>query len=175
MWYDQADATYITLVDENHTISSLFNLVNVPSAVWIDEHGKVVRIDEGAYSKKHNMGDFEFGRDDYVPMVADWIKQGDKSQYVTEAAVPDLALSSDQALADANFKLGVFFKKAGDDARAAKYWAAAQALRDESWNYARQDWSFGASETASKNWAQKFESLEGEPYYRPIEGLDPEQ
>jgi hypothetical protein len=39
------------VVDENHLISSVFNFVNVPSAAWIDEDGKIVRIDEGTYSK----------------------------------------------------------------------------------------------------------------------------
>ena len=52
-WYDRAKADFVTLVDENHTISSLYNLVNVPSAVWIDETGQVIRIDEGAYAETH--------------------------------------------------------------------------------------------------------------------------
>ena len=38
-WYSQAEASFVALVDESHTISSLYNLVNVPSAVWIDEEG----------------------------------------------------------------------------------------------------------------------------------------
>ena len=170
-WYDQAKATYITLVDENHTISSLFNLVNVPSAVWIDESGRVIRIDEGAYAQTHKMGDFEFGRDDYAPMVLDWADNGANSQYASGNAVPDLSLSNDQARAEANFKLAVFFYKRGDEVKANKYWRTAQSLRPESWNYHRQDWSF-TPEEAGANWTEKFQSMEGKPYYRPIEGLD---
>lgn len=121
---------------------------------------------------KHNLGDFEFGRDDYAPMVVDWANKGAESEYTQGNAVPDLKLSNEQSLADANFKLGVHFKKAGLDDKAAHYWQAAQTLRGDSWNYARQDWSFGSQEKANANWTKKFQSLEGGDYYRPIDGLD---
>ena len=41
--FDAAAPTYVQGIDENHLISSLFNFVNVPSAVWIDEEGRIVR------------------------------------------------------------------------------------------------------------------------------------
>jgi hypothetical protein len=49
----------VQVVDEDHIISSAFNFVNVPSAAWIDEEGKIVRIDEGTYAKTHQFGDGE--------------------------------------------------------------------------------------------------------------------
>lgn len=169
-WYEQAGATYAALTDVNHSISSLYGLVNVPSAVWIDEDGQVLRIDEGTYATKHKMGDFEFGRDDYAPMVADWVKNGSASQYV-DGPVRVAAPASEQALAEPTFKLGVYFHQQGNEAKANQYWERAQSLNPKSWNYARQDWSF-TPEQASANWAEKFEGLEGDPYYKPIEGLD---
>ncbi len=42
-WYDAAKATFTTLVDVQHTISSAYQFVNVPMGVWIDERGRVVR------------------------------------------------------------------------------------------------------------------------------------
>ena len=35
-WFDRAAATFTQIVDENHLISRLFNMVNVPTGVWID-------------------------------------------------------------------------------------------------------------------------------------------
>jgi tetratricopeptide (TPR) repeat protein len=171
-WYDRAKADFVTLVDENHTISSLYNLVNVPSAVWIDETGQVIRIDEGAYAETHKMGEFEFGRNDYAPMVTDWVRKGAERVYAKGNSVPELARTEQQALAEPNFKLGVYFHKQGDAKKADKYWAKAQQLNPDSWNYHRQDWSFTPAE-AGPNWARKYQSLGDKPYYRPIEGLDP--
>jgi hypothetical protein len=172
-WYDKAEATYVTLVDEAHTISSLYGLVNVPSAVWIDETGRIRRIDEGTYATVHKMGDFEFGRADYAPMVVDWVANGDASTHVqAPVSLEGLTVPSDEvALADPTFKLGVYFHQQGDEAKANHYWEAAQALDPRSWNYARQDWSF-TPEEAGANWQKKFQTLEGKPYYQPIEGLD---
>ena len=50
-WYDKAKATYTTLIDRDHVVSSLYHMVNVPTGVWIDEQGKIVRPSEVAYSR----------------------------------------------------------------------------------------------------------------------------
>ena len=49
-WYDAANATFTTLVDAKHAVSSAFQFVNVPSGVWIDERGRVVRPGEPAWT-----------------------------------------------------------------------------------------------------------------------------
>ena len=42
--FDAAGVTYTSIIDVNHHISSLYNLVNVPSGVWIDEEGNEIRV-----------------------------------------------------------------------------------------------------------------------------------
>lgn len=161
-------------MDETHAISSLYDLVNVPSAVWIDESGHVRRVDEGAYATAHKMGEFEFGRNDYAPMVVDWVTNGDDSAYVRSPEEMAQRLTSptqEAMLAEPTFKLGVYFHQQGDEAKANRYWEAAQRLNPDSWNYHRQDWSF-TPEEAGANWARKFQALGDKPYYAPIENLD---
>ena len=87
--FDAAKATYVQIVDVDHLVSSAFNFVNVPSAAWIDEEGRIVRIDEGTYSKTHKFGDgeqaFTFGTDVYAPALKDWVAKGARSAYVQSA------------------------------------------------------------------------------------------
>ena len=68
--FDAAAPTYIQVIDEDHLVSSAFNFVNVPSAAWIDESGRIVRIDEGTYAKLHELSNGEqsitFGVDSYA-------------------------------------------------------------------------------------------------------------
>lgn len=171
-WYEQAGITFVGLVDVNHTISALYNLVNVPSAVWIDRTGKVRRIDEGAYATTHKNGDFEFGRADYAPMVVNWAHSGDASPYLKDAKQIKLkAPDKEQARAEPAFRLGNYFQSQGNEDKADEYWALAQKLNPDSWNYHRQDWSY-TPEEAGRNWVKKVESLGDKPYYKPIEGLD---
>ena len=169
-WYERAGATFIGLVDPSHQISALYNLVNVPSAVWIDEEGRVLRIDEGSYATTHDLNGFDFGRSDYAPMVADWVAQGADSKYVGEA-LPITAKSDDAARADAAFRLAVFFQSRDQHAKADQYWQLAQDLNPHSWNYHRQDWAY-TPEEAGRNWQKKVETLGDKPYYKPISGLD---
>ena len=159
-------------MDQAHTISSLYNLVNVPSAVWIDEQGRVRRIDEGTYATLHDSNGFQFGRQDYAPMVVNWVADGEQSIHLPSLDEVSIAQKTPQAAnAEAAFKLGIYFKTEGLHDKAAKYLALAQELNPDSWNYHRQDWAY-TPEQAGKNWQKKAAALGDKPYYKPILGLD---
>ncbi len=167
--YDRAKATYTTLIDPEHTVSSLYQMVNVPSGVWIDEQGKIVRPAEVAYSTKVALLSIKVDGDKYVAALRDWVNNGDKSAYALPPAQLQERLaprSEAAALADANFKLGVYFHQQKDDARADEYFAEAQRLQPDDWNYHRQQWSFGKE--ALKRWGEKFRALNGKEYYEPL-------
>lgn len=169
--FDAAKVTYTAIIDEDHTISTLFNLVNVPSAVWIDEEGRIVRINEGTYAAQHKLGTIEFGSDVYVPALRDWIAKGSDSQYVwspKEVAARIIARTPDGEHAEPAFKLGVYFHKLGNEEQANHWWEESQKLNPDSWNFHRQDWSFTPRE-AGRNWFKKVQGLAGKPYYRPLE------
>lgn len=145
-------------------------MVNVPTGVLVDEQGTIVRYDEGTYSRKYEAGNLSFGTDEYVPMVRDWVKNGSASRFVRaprELAAQLGKASSAEAKADAAFRLGSFFELGGDRERAEQYWEQAQALNPDSWNYHRQDWSYAPAEAGAK-WFEKFQTLEGKPYYAPM-------
>lgn len=168
--FDDAGVTHTAIVDIHHTISSLYNFVNVPSAVWIDEEGRIVRYNEGTYAAKHKLGTFEFGRDDYLPAVRDWVENGAASKYVQspgDVGKNIIARNSDAELAEPTFKLGVYYHLQGDEERANAYWEQAQKLNPGSWNFHRQDWSFTPAE-AIRNWQQKVQTLGDKPYYLPL-------
>ena len=170
-FYDAAEATYTTLIDTNHALSSLYSMINVPTGVLIDEAGIMVRHDEDAYSKVHSMNGFQFGNDRYRPVVLDWVEKGADSVYVQspkDVTAPLQGGTDSEAEADALFKLGVYFYQAGNREFANRYWDDAQTLYPASWNMHRQDWSFLDSAETSRNWLSKVRSLEGKPYYRPL-------
>lgn len=168
--YDKAKATYTTLLDPQHAVSSLYKMVNVPTGVWIDEQGKIVRPSEVAYSRNVALLSIKVEGDKYVEALRDWVKNGEKSAFVVGADKVQSRLatpSKEAALADANFKLAVYFHQQRDKARADKYFAEAQRLQPDDWNYHRQQWSFDP-QTAIKLWMQKYTALGEKPYYEPL-------
>ena len=170
-FYDKAGATFTSLVDPHHTVSGLYQMVNVPSGVWIDEEGRMVRPPEVAYSHTMQVLTVKLPGDEYVAALRDWIEKGAASKYALspEEMRKRLAPPDDQlALAEANFKLGVYLHELGDDEAAKSYWAESQKLAPDNWNYHRQAWSFTPKE-ANKLWFQKVRNLNGKPYYAPLE------
>lgn len=170
-WYDKAGVTFTALVDPHHTVSSLYQMVNVPTGVWIDETGKIVRPGEVAYSKQDKVLGQTIGDDRYALGVRDWVANGPNSQYVL---APDslqsrvTPRSADERLAEAHFRLGTHFLAQGDRDSAGKHWKESQRLNPNSWNYHRQQWSFDKS-TEMLNFLTKVRKLGDQPYYAPVE------
>mgnify|MGYP002634450851 CR=1 FL=1 len=168
--FDAAKATYIQIVDVNHVISSVFHFVNVPSAAWIDESGRIVRIDEGTYAKKHPFG----GNDVYAPALKDWVRNGKDSRYVQSVATVTKNLrrrSPDEEMAEPAFRLGNYFREQGHSERAEQYWALAGSKHPDSVNFLRQNRTLSAEGSAGESFMKliKTFSEQGKPYYRPLD------
>ncbi len=170
--FDAADVSYTALIDVNHHISALYNLVNVPSGVWIDEEGRIKRINEGTYAKTHMNG--AFGTDEFVPIVRDWVANGDDSRHVWEtdrvkSSIVQRTPEAEQA--QPTFRLGTFYFSNDNDAKAESYWTRAQELDPTSWNYLRQDLLYEEGGSAGPEWLKRVEEVNsaGGNYYAPLE------
>jgi len=176
--FDAANPTYIQVVDPDHIISSAFNFVNVPSAAWVDETGRIVRIDEGTYSQSHVIGEGEqkisFGTDVYSPALKDWVEKGADSVHVQSAQTVTANIrqhSPDQLKADAAFRLGNTFRAYGHVEKAEHYWAMARALNPESINFIRQNLTLTEEGSAGETFMKLMGDYigQGKDYYRPMD------
>ncbi len=103
-WESAAPPEYPCLIDERHQLSLLYGMVNVPTAVWIDEEGRIVRPPEPAgvteAFKAIDLASFsmppdavETGsrhRNRYFDAVRDWVRRGSDSP----AALPPIRRST---------------------------------------------------------------------------------
>ena len=156
-------------------MTSLYGLVNVPSGVWIDEQGRIVRPPEVAYSRRWTFGDLTVGDDRYAEAVRDWVAKGPESPYVlSEQELRDGLAERNprRPLADAYFKLAVYFHGEGEPEPAARHWRRAQELDPSNWNYHRQAWAFDPAGAGGK-WLEKYRELGDAPYYEPARFPDP--
>jgi len=174
MWYDRANATFTTLIDTKHAVSSAYQFINVPMGIWIDERGRVVRPAEPAWteSRVDTFGGKKIVIEGaaYLAALRDWVKNGERSPYALsdkEFARRVKPRSASEMEADASFKLAVWFHDNGNQELAAKYWHHAQELNPDDWNYHRQEWSFTPQE-AGKKWMDKFQKL-NQPYYPKLD------
>jgi hypothetical protein len=146
----------------------------VPTGVWIDERGKVIRPGEPAWttSRTNTYGGKPLVTEgeEYVAAIRDWVAKGERSAYALSDAEFTTRVkprSTDEMDADVSFALAVWFYHAGNQPLAKKYFERAQTLNPADWNYHRQDWSFTPGEAGAK-WLEKFQKLET-PYYPKLE------
>ncbi|MCH7815439.1 MAG: hypothetical protein IIC60_02595 [Proteobacteria bacterium] len=168
--FDAANVTYTSIIDVNHHISALYNLVNVPSGIWIDEEGKIVRINEGTYAKSHGA----FGTDDYAPIVRDWAANGADSPYVWDLNRVREGIfqrTEEAERAQPAFRLGTYYFTRDNEEKAEKYFNLAQELDPDSWNYLRQDIHYEEGGSAGPQWRARraAEENRGETYYAPLD------
>jgi hypothetical protein len=176
--FDAANPTYIQVVDPDHIISSAFNFVNVPSAAWVDEEGRIVRIDEGTYSKVHEIDAGEqkisFGTDVYSPALKDWVEKGAASVHVQSAQTVTANIrqhSTDQLKAGAAFRLANLFRTHGQAEKAEHYWEMARALNPDSINFIRQNLTLTEEGSAGESFMNLMGEYmsQGKDYYRPMD------
>jgi hypothetical protein len=157
-WIKAANPTYPCLIDRRHIVAELYDMVNVPNAVWIDEDGKIVRPSEPAGSSDafrkmdHTtfsippdaLADLQAKRTTYLNALRDWVANGSKSKFALDEKEVLRRMhtpTDDHVLAAANFRLGEYLVEQGHKEAAQKYFEEAKRLRPESWNYKRQAWS----------------------------------
>jgi hypothetical protein len=154
-WIEQAKSSYWQLIDTEHRLSDLYNLVNVPQAVWIDEQGRIVRPPETAGSNDgfRAMDRKTFAVSDevlaerkrvkrlYFDAVRDWVLHGSASRHVLDEsrATAKLKLpSATIAEAHARFRLGLHLLSQGEADEAQAQLARAIELHPDSWAMWRQ-------------------------------------
>jgi peroxiredoxin len=192
-WIAEAAPTYPALIDREHHVAELYNLVNVPQAVWINEEGRIVRPPEAAgafdFLNKRSADDQALNeqlmeqsketRLKYLAALKDWVAKGDGSEFVYDEAqarahmeAPDPAILE----AHANFRLGQHLSAAGRTEEARPFIERAKQLHPDSWAMFREAaqkleegpmTGIAAGPDFAARLAERAQA--NKPYYAPIE------
>jgi hypothetical protein len=162
-WIEKAQPTHPSLIDQMHVLASL-GVVNVPTGIWIDEDGTIVRPPETAYPRRPSFKDREVPADAtplqregieltrtlnveaerYVAALRDWVLHGPASRF---ALPPDEVVRRsrprpiEEATAAAHFALAQHLHAAGQAELATEHFKDAQRLHPTSWTYRRDAWA----------------------------------
>src|SRR5215475_9743254 len=162
--------TFTVLIDEKHEVSKLYNMVNVPTGVWIDERGKIVRPNEVAFADDRFKTFTGLDAKPYLTALQDWVAKGPKSEYAMseERLREKLAAGNpDFGMAAAEFGLGEHLYKAGHGAEAIPHFKEAQRLNPKDWNYKRQAYALSAEKDYGTTFRDEVEKAGGSKVYYP--------
>jgi hypothetical protein len=196
-WIDRAKSTHPALIDQAHLLDELLGIVNVPSGVWIDERGVIVRPPEPAFPwRPRQPSDELLGQlpavvaeqlreaqkmriepERYVAALRDWARHGEHSRYALSPA-DVLARSQPRdeghSRAAACFELAQHLQRAGHGNDAVRWFREAHRLAPENWTYKRQAWTLadplqGPTDVYESDWLTDVRSSGAESYYPPLE------
>jgi hypothetical protein len=195
-WIDRAKPTHPSLIDAAHLLDELLGIVNVPSAVWIDERGMIVRPPEPAFPWRPRQPTEELlaqlpplaaeqlreaqkiriEPERYLDALRDWVSRGEGSPFALD---PDAVLarsgdrSIDHSRAAASFELAQHLQRSGHPDAAVSWFREAHRLQPDNWTYKRQAWSLadpfqGPSDNYETDWLTEVRELGPENYYPPV-------
>jgi hypothetical protein len=153
-WIEAAQPAHPSLIDRAHLLDELFGIVNVPSGIWIDEGGMIVRPPETAYPQRPAFLDRPVPPDAapevaaqimalhqlrveperYLAALRDWVARGAASRY---ALAPEAVLARsrprpvEEATAAAHFALGQHLHRADRREVAVGHFRAAYRLHPD--------------------------------------------
>ncbi|MCU1241554.1 MAG: hypothetical protein JWO71_2280 [Candidatus Acidoferrum typicum] len=176
-WIEKANPEYIALIDQQHLVTKLYSMVNVPTAVWINEQGKIVRPNEVAFVDDRFKSYSHMDSSPYLEAIRDWVAKGARSSFVLseeELRKRLTPVSPDRLMADAEFSLAEYLFHAGHGTEAIPHFKQAQRLAPDNWNYKRQAWLLSdADRDYGTNFTKEVEKLNGKPYYAPRQMPEP--
>jgi tetratricopeptide (TPR) repeat protein len=177
-WITKANPQYTALIDETQIVTRLYDMVNVPTALWIDEKGKIVRPNETAYVDNRYKVMHGMDAGEYLNAIRDWAAKGEASEFVLREADLKERLApqkAEHALASAEFALAEYLSHKGLAEDAIAHYKEAQRLNPDNWNYKRQAWALtNAEKDYGTNWGKEVQKLGTKPYYPPRK-LKPEK
>jgi hypothetical protein len=181
-WIEAAKSDYWQLIDTEHRLEDLYNLVNVPQAIWIDEQGRIARPPETAGSTDHfrrmdlktrtmspeDQAERLAAREAYLQAVRDWVRTDKHALAADKARAGLLRVTTQIAEARARFRLGVWLRAHGRAAEGDRQMESAAALHPDSWSMWRQAADLDEVGKASgPDFWKRVQALGDRPYYPP--------
>jgi hypothetical protein len=169
-WIEAARPTHPALIDTRHRVADLYNMVNVPTIVWIDEAGRIVRPNDVAFGSdtfRHLTG-LDSAR--HAAALRAWVRPGDPGLTATEARAALAAPTPADQAARAEFALGHWLFEHGRSAAAARHWIRAGELAPHDFTIRRGTMPLRGADPMGPEFRQMREAwaAAGHPYYRPL-------
>ena len=194
---ERAQPTHPSLVDDRHALDELFGVVNVPSGIWINEEGMIVRPPEPAWPGRsvvskiitgemppdldpyliatlHESRRIRHDYEQYPRALREWVATGAFALSPADVLCRSRPRPPEHSQAAAHFEIGQHLHRAGFEADAIVHFREAHRLQPENWTYKRQAWILvhpfqGPTEHYDGDWVSDVREIGAENYYPPLE------
>jgi hypothetical protein len=136
-WIEKATPQHPSLIDTEHRLADLYGMVNVPTIVWVDEGGQIVRPNDVAFATDTYKAITGFDAGKSLAAIRAWVK-GETSALSAETVRARQVLPTPQhQLARAEFALGKWLWNKGRTEAAERHFVVADGLAPQDWTIRR--------------------------------------
>jgi peroxiredoxin len=125
-WADAAPGLTV-LLDREHEVAERYGMVNVPTVVWIDEGGRIVRSNDAQFSDDQFVEFHGRASGPHLEALRRWVVDGEGPEAGADAT-GTLTPSGDVALARVERRLAVHLQRLGLSDAAERHFARAVEL-----------------------------------------------
>jgi hypothetical protein len=169
-WVESANPTYPALIDPQHLMADLYNVVNVPTIFWIDERGRIVRPNDVAFGSdtfKHITG---LSASKHLDALRAWVKgEGEALSDEQVRRHQPLPTPAEQQ-ARAEFGLGQWLWTQGRTAAAEHHFVRGGELAPHDFTIRRGTMPMRGIDSMGPQFREMLQTWvgAGQPFYRPL-------
>ena len=167
-----AKSTHPSLVDPEHRVADLYNVINVPTGIWIDERGRIVRPNDPVFGNDAFVAMHGIPSGPHLDALRAWVTEG-TLPYADDASVRAkqvLPRLRDQ-LARGERALAWYLHQAGRTEAAERHFVAAGELAPHDFTIRRGSMPIRGLDPMGAPFADLYQEwiAAGRPYYRRID------
>jgi hypothetical protein len=170
-WVERAAPTHPALIDVEHRVADLYRIINVPTAVWIDERGRIVRPNDAAFGDDTFIDLHGRSAEPHHAALRAWVRGGAVPFADDEAVRARQVLPTpEEQLARAEFALACHLHRSGRCDAAERHFARADELAPHDFTIRRGSMPIRGRDPMGADFLPLFQEWvdAGTPYYPPM-------
>jgi hypothetical protein len=176
-WIEKASPAHPSLIDVNHLVADLYNMVNVPTVVWIDERGRIVRPNDVTFGSDMFKAFHHIESDAHKDALRAWVRGDAPAMSEAEVRRHQVKPRTEDQLARAEFALGFWLSQRGDAEAAERHFVRGGELAPHDFMICRGSMPIRGINSMGPVFMQMVQEWQaaGHEYYLPIEESNPRE
>jgi hypothetical protein len=112
-WIEKATPSHPALIDTQHVVADRYNMVNVPTVVWIDEHGRIARPNDVTFGSDMFKALHHIESETHKNALRAWVRSEAPAMTPEQVRRHQARPTADEQLARAEFALGFWLYEQG--------------------------------------------------------------
>jgi hypothetical protein len=170
-WIEAAGATHPSLVDTEHVVADRYRIINVPTGIWIDERGRIVRPNDAVFGTDTFKDISGIASGPHLDALHAWVTTG-ALPFVSDDDVRahQVLPTADEQLARAEFTLAWWLHRQGGTEAAERHFVRAGELAPHDWTIRRGSMPIRGLDPMGEAFVPLWNEAMagGMPYYPPM-------